>query len=150
MSLNAYTPQENGNLKHLAEAEGTSEQLAEFIEAVQDAYPRQKDGPFVVIDIDNGFSAYVEFEDEEVVEVRRVLKIGGVTVSNGTTEAAEEAAPRRRAKPGPKPGSKRKPAAKTTAAPVKRTVRKAAAPKAAATKVKRTGSGFKRNAASAE
>lgn len=142
MSLNAYVPQENGNLKHLAEADASPDQVAEFIEVVQEEYPRQKDGPFVVMDLDSGFVTYVEFEDEEVVEVKRILKIGGVAVSNG--DSAEPAPTKRRAKPGPKPGSTRK----TTA--TKRTVKKAPAKAAASKTIKRSGSGFKRNPGSAE
>jgi hypothetical protein len=149
MSLNAYIPQDNGNLKHVAEADATPDQLSEFMEAIQDELRgAQKDGPFVVIDIDNDFSAYVEYDTEEIVEVKRVLKIGGVTVNNGATVEAEGAPKRatRKAKAAPAKTATRTPAAKGTA---KRTVKKAAAPKAGAKTIKR-GSGFKRNAASAE
>jgi hypothetical protein len=74
MALNAYIPQDSGNLKYVAEDEqATPEQLAEFLEALQEALTgKSKDGPFVIIDIDAGFSAYVEFADEEVTEVPRV------------------------------------------------------------------------------
>lgn len=139
MSLNAYVPQENGNLKHLAEADAEPDQVAEFIEVIQEEYPRQKDGPFVVMDLDAGYVVYVEIEEEPVTTVTRVLKIGGVAVNNGDGEAA---APKARRK------APAKTAAKTTAA--KRTVKKAPAKAAASKTIKRSGSGFKRNARSAE
>jgi hypothetical protein len=155
MALNAYIPQDTGNLKHVAEAEDAGpDQLSDFIEAVQETLSgRSKDGPFVVIDIDNGFSAYVEFTDEEIVETRRVMKVGGVVVQNGSGPAAAEEpevtpAPRRRGRPK---GSTRKTAAKSGS--TKRAVKRSPAAVGAAEgkkTIKRGGSGFKRNPASEE
>lgn len=153
MSLNAYIPQDNGNLRHVAEAEEAGpDELVEFVEALQESLSgKSKDGPFVVLGIEEGFSAYIEFEDEPVTTVTRVLKIGGVAVNNGS--APEAAAPAKRA-------PAKRTARKTTAAkkaPVKaaakRTVRKAATKtvaKPAAKKSIKRGSGFKRNSASDE
>ena len=150
MALNAYIPQDSGNLKYVAEDEqATPEQLAEFLEALQEALTgKSKDGPFVIIDIDAGFSAYVEFADEEVTEVRRVLKIGGVPVDvtgadNGAS-AAEEA-PRQRRKPGPKPGStRRKPGPKPGSKRVNKRAAAAEAPATEARKPIKSGGAFKR------
>ena len=158
MALNAYIPQDTGNLKYVAEAEDAGpDDLPDFVEALQESLTgKAKDGPFVIMDIDAGFAAYVEFTEEEVVTVSRVLKVGGVVVgsSNGDEAAVSAPAPtKRRAKPGPKPGTARKAPAKAGTA--KRTVKKAApkkapAAKASAAKTIRRGGGFKRNPASAE
>lgn len=155
MALNAYIPQDTGNLKHVAEAEASPDQLSEFVEAVQESLSgKSKDGPFVVIDVDAGFSAYVDFAEEEVVTVSRVMRVGGVAVNGSGPAAAEPAPAPKRAPAKRKVGTAKKaPAAKAKAGTAKRTVKKApakAAAKPATRTVKRSGSGFKRNAASAE
>lgn len=156
MSLNAYIPKDNGDLKHVAEADGTLDQLPEFVEAMQEALRgQQKDGPFVVLDIDSGTSAYVEFEEEPVTTVTRVLKVNGEVVNNGSGEVAQVTPPKRATRTVKKAPAKAGTAKRTVKkAPAVKTATRKAAPKKAAPKAaaKKTikGSGFKRNPASAE
>lgn len=168
MATLLYTPKENGDLKLVAEVDGT-DNAALALDALLDDNPRLKHEVYVAVtgDLEDGevVTLTIDPEDMEPVNPRRNISVSGPGAS-GDDEPKAAKAPAKRAarkttrrkapakpapeeqeeaKPAKKAPAKRKPAAKKPAA--KSSGRKPAGAKA---KGKSGGSPFKKNARSAE
>lgn len=126
MSVNLYTPDEEGNLLLLAEFEGdTPEDPAIVVDMFLDEAENSDDtDDFCVIDLDEGTVVVVHVDSHEVDKPRRSISVysaddeveetpkkspKSASKSDSAEKDDDEEAPKRRGRP---PGTKNKPGAK--------------------------------------